>query len=42
MLAAEVVPGFSVSGFWPAFFFAIILALITSLFGIGKNGPLKQ
>ncbi|HRH26167.1 MAG TPA: phage holin family protein [Candidatus Paceibacterota bacterium] len=42
MIAAEIVPGFSVSGFWAAFFFAIILAVITSIFGVGKNGPLKQ
>jgi len=35
MLAAMVVPGFSVDGFWPAFFFAILLALISALFGMG-------
>jgi putative membrane protein len=33
MLAASFVPGFSVSGFWPAFFFAILVALVTALFG---------
>lgn len=33
MLAGAVVPGFSVDGFWAAFFFAIILSLINWLFG---------
>lgn len=38
MLAAMVVPGFSVDGFWAAFFFAILLALINTLFSvIGKK-----
>lgn len=32
MLAAMVVPGFAVSGFWAAFFFGIVLALINALF----------
>lgn len=32
MLASEIVPGFHVSGFWTAFFFSIILALINSVF----------
>jgi len=35
MLAAAVVPGFAVSGFWAAFFFSIIVSLVTMLFGIG-------
>ena len=35
MLAAMIVPGFSVDGFWPAFFFAILIALISALFGLG-------
>ncbi len=34
MLAAAIVPGFSVAGFWSAFFFAILLALINTLFGV--------
>lgn len=34
MLAAYVVPGFLVAGFWPAFFFAILLSLINAVFGI--------
>lgn len=38
MLAAMIVPDFSVDGFWPAFFFAILLALINAVFGMGlKN-----
>jgi putative membrane protein len=32
LLAAKIVPGFTVSGFWAALFFSIILTLITSLF----------
>lgn len=37
MLAGLIVPGFTVDGFWAAFFFAIVLALISALFGrIGK------
>lgn len=31
MLAARIVPGFSVSGFWSALFFSILLSLITSI-----------
>ena len=34
MLASWLVPGFSVAGFWPAFWFALILSLINWLFGI--------
>jgi putative membrane protein len=32
MLAGKIVPGFSVSGFWTAFFFSIILSIVTSVF----------
>ena len=35
MLAAMIVPGLTVVGFWPALFFAILLALISALFGMG-------
>ncbi len=35
-LADYIVPGFAVAGFWPAFFFAIILSLINIIF-IPKN-----
>ena len=38
MLAGMIVPGFSVDGFWPALFFAILLALISALFGMGFKG----
>jgi putative membrane protein len=37
MLAARIVPGFSVSGFWTAFFFAIALSLINMFLGVGKK-----
>lgn len=38
MLAALIVPGFHVNGFWAAFFFAIVLALVSALFGVlGKK-----
>ncbi|WP_373398666.1 phage holin family protein [Algoriphagus halophilus] len=33
LLAAEIIPGFSVDGFWWALFFAIVLSIINSLFG---------
>jgi len=33
LLAAMVVPDFTVDGFWPAFFFAIVLALVSAVFG---------
>jgi putative membrane protein len=32
LLASKIVGGFHVSGFWTAFFFSIILSLITSIF----------
>ncbi len=33
MLAGMIVPGFTVDGFWPAFFFGIVVALVSALFG---------
>lgn len=33
MLAGSFVPGFTVVGFWPAFFFGIVVALVSALFG---------
>lgn len=33
MLAGMIVPGFVVSGFWPAFFFGIVVALVSALLG---------
>lgn len=32
MLAGVVVPGFSVVGFWPAFFFALVLTVVNWVF----------
>lgn len=32
ILAANIVPGFDVSGFWTAFWFSIILSLVNALF----------
>lgn len=37
MLAAAIVPDFSVNGFWPAFFFAILVALVSALFGAWRK-----
>ncbi|MFZ2522411.1 MAG: phage holin family protein [Minisyncoccia bacterium] len=37
ILASKVVPGFFVSGFWPAFWFAIVLSLVNAFFNILKN-----
>jgi putative membrane protein len=34
LIAAWIVPGFSVGGFWWAFLFGLILALINSLLGV--------
>lgn len=33
MLAGMIVPGFMVDGFWPAFFFGIVVALVSALLG---------
>jgi putative membrane protein len=39
LLAAHVVPNFTVDGFWPAFFFAIVLSLVNAVFGaMSKKG----
>jgi putative membrane protein len=32
MLAAAIVPGVAISGFWAAFFFAILISLINAVF----------
>lgn len=37
MLAGKIVPGFSVAGFWPAFWFAILLTIINWFFGAKKQ-----
>ena len=34
LLAAEIIPGFSVDGFWWALLFSLILSLINSLLGV--------
>lgn len=39
MLASMVVPGFHVTGFWAAFFFSIIVSLVTALFGAMARRP---
>ena len=36
LLAAMIVTGFEVAGFWPAFFFAIVISLINWLFGLKR------
>lgn len=35
--ASELVPGFSVFGFWSAFFFAIVLAMINWVFNTWRH-----
>lgn len=37
LLASVIVPGFHVDGFWAAFFFGILLALINALFHMGMK-----
>jgi putative membrane protein len=39
MLAAMIVPGFHVNGFWAAFFFSIVVSLVTALFGLMAKKP---
>jgi putative membrane protein len=39
MLAGMLVPGFEVNGFWPAFFFSIVVSLVTALFGLMVKKP---
>lgn len=34
LLAAAIVPGFDVIGFWSAFFFAIIVSLVNAFFSV--------
>ncbi|MEI6843122.1 MAG: phage holin family protein [bacterium] len=41
VIAARIVPGFYISGFWSAFWFAIALSLITAFFGMFKNSDSK-
>jgi putative membrane protein len=37
MLAAMIVPGFSITGFWAALFFALILAIVNWIFHIWRH-----
>jgi putative membrane protein len=38
MLADVIVPDFTVNGFWPAFFFAILVSLLNAILGgLGKR-----
>ncbi|MGE5541206.1 MAG: phage holin family protein [Bacillota bacterium] len=39
MLASMLVPGFHVNGFWAAFFFSIVVSLVTALFGVMSKKP---
>jgi len=38
LLAAELIPGFAVAGFWWALLFSFILSLINSLLGVSLGG----
>ncbi len=42
MLAASIVPGFAIDGFWTALFFAIILSLINMFFGVSSSQKSKH
>jgi putative membrane protein len=39
MLAGMIVPGFHVNSFWAAFFFSIVVSLVTALFGVMTRRP---
>ena len=38
LLAAEIIPGFSVDGFWWALLFSLILSIVNSLLGVNLGG----
>ncbi|MCR9015802.1 phage holin family protein [Aquiflexum gelatinilyticum] len=38
LLAAEIIPGFSVDGFWWALLFSLILSIVNSLLGVNVGG----
>lgn len=43
LLAAEIIPGFSVNGFWWALLFGLILGFINSVLGVSLGeGPRRQ
>lgn len=37
LLAAYLVPGFSVAGFWAAFLFALVLSIVNWVFSLWQN-----
>lgn len=37
LLAAKIVPGFTIAGFWTAFWFSIILSLVNAFFGLFQS-----
>ena len=37
MLASQIVPGFSIAGFWTAFWFSIVLSLINAFFNMFQD-----
>lgn len=39
MLAGMLVPGLGMIEFWPAFFFSIVVSLVTALFGLMAKTP---
>ncbi|MCS4436259.1 phage holin family protein [Aquiflexum gelatinilyticum] len=38
LLAAEIIPGFSVDGFWWALLFSLILSIVNSILGVNLGG----
>jgi putative membrane protein len=42
MLAGHLLDDFKVAGFWSAFFFALILSLVTSIIGKLDRGPQRR
>lgn len=43
LLASKIVPGFTVAGFWTAFFFSIILSLVNSIFhGLANKDEVER
>lgn len=42
LLAAEIVPGFAVGGFWSAFVFSVVLWAVNSLFRVVGAAPVSS
>lgn len=42
LLAAEIVPGFYINGFWWAVLFSFLLSLVNSLLGVNLGGSNQQ